>query len=572
MGKADAGLDKSCTGVTLTGLGVCDATLAGLKTCAATAYGTEADDLFVNGYEYRPTQCPSILELKVLAGTSDVHPSTDTILNVGWTGLTHVLDLPDNYQSSIAIDTASCSGTGVPGSCGQCNVAGAATTTETAGRFMRCETNTRLTCDEPFGPDANDCGGSNCGVYLGPPLAGVSGNTPTCTLNRMAQDITGIVNPDSVEASVTLHLRAKVHQGPSKLSPCPVCGGSCAADPATSCSSDAECVTADSSPCDAGLCIGSGANAGNSCKNDADCITDVGPCNGDTPQDGQRDGVCLGGQADGQPCDIQGLNSTFGPVSLDCPPLSDANISGVGLNIVLPLTTGSQSMSFDNACDAPISGMACACGICSLNTDLPCVNDASCTSICNGGNCSLDNATVCTTNADCSASSAGTCTDIGDGVPRVPNGCNDLTCTPVAGQTDRGECLAGPTDTFCEGVTWANGKGLISCSVNADCSISSIGIDGGNCGLPTTRSCFLDPLVMTGTPGGSGTCNNAAGTGSGQACSYSPDCPWGETCGAPAVSAGVFCLPPTANAGVNLSSGSPGAASVKVAMEPVLSR
>jgi hypothetical protein len=156
--------------------------------------------------------------------------------------------------------------------------------------------------------------------------------------------------------------------------------------------------------------------------------------------------------------------------------------------------------------------LACACGVCTGNTLLPCRNDAECADV-----------------------GAGTCTSIGSGLPRVPNDCGDGTCTPIGG--DSGTCLAGPNDTYCDGALNSDGDGYIGCANNNDCDAlaSECGGDCGNCTDAHQRPCFLDPIVAAGTP---------------------------STTNPTLVS--TFCLPPTSNAAINGVSGSPGPVRVKV--------
>jgi hypothetical protein len=84
-------------------------------------------------------------------------------------------------------------------------------------------------------------------------------------------------------------------------------------------------------------------------------------------------------------------------------------------------------------------------------------------------------------------------------------------------------------DTYCDAIVRADGRGLIGCNVNADCTPASIGVDGGDCTLAETRECYLDPLTTVGR--------------------VSPVLP---------VGAAAFCTPATSNSGVNSVTGLPG--------------
>jgi hypothetical protein len=135
----------------------------------------------------------------------------------------------------------------------------------------------------------------------------------------------------------------------------------------------------------------------------------------------------------------------------------------------------------------------------------------------------------------CADAGAGTCTAIGSGVSRVPNDCGDGVCTPIGG--DKGSCLAGPSDTFCDGALNADGEGFIGCNSDGDCdSVAGVcGGDCGNCSDSRDRACFLDPIVAVGTP--------------------STENP---------ILVSTFCLPPTNNAAINGVSGQPGPVRVTV--------
>ena len=135
----------------------------------------------------------------------------------------------------------------------------------------------------------------------------------------------------------------------------------------------------------------------------------------------------------------------------------------------------------------------------------------------------------------CAGAGAGTCTAIGSGVSRVPNDCADGVCTDLG--SGKGTCLAGPSDTFCDGALNADGEGFIGCNTDGDCD-SVAGVCGGDCGNCTDsrdRACFLDPIVAAGTP--------------------STENP---------VLVSTFCLPPTNNAAINGVSGQPGPVRVTV--------
>jgi hypothetical protein len=544
--KAGEGLDKSCVGVDLAVMAGCATdTLANLKACTATAWDTASDNTFSTTYEMPATGCPDVIRTQIRGGCT-TNPrtgetsgdcsrgtQTDTGLSVGTTGNAHDVDITDAYMLAGEVI---CPGT-ERGTCGNCVVDGISDDSPQYQAFQRCVIDPWTPCTHAADGDPlreNDpvCQGGlggACRYYLGPPLAISASGTPTCTLNVMNTEVTGTANPDNGESTLTLDLRSVVHTGLSQSRPCPIC------------------------------------------RNDA------------TPQDGLAGGTCLGGPRNNQPCDVQGFDLTFAPTnadnpttgnSLDCPPSSGANISGAGLAITLPLTTGTSTKSAQDACEAPLGALSCFCGV-----------------------CSLDNTKSCETDLECSNLGLGTCTQ-GNGVDRKPNDCSDGYCIEVMGQTDRGECSGGPphciggpnvddlcavdsecsvciggandglacaddtdcpggtcdlytcgqesdTVNFCSGVLFANGRGILPCTDDASCDSyisNSSNTDSwvcpgnvcGTCSVSTFRSCFLDPIEVSGTPD-----------------TENP------------VLAGSFCLPPSGNGSVNAATGSPGPGSVK---------
>jgi hypothetical protein len=462
LGKAEGGIDKRCPLATLTNVGSCATTdLTDLKACLAAQ--TDATDTiaFPAHYQLDATVCPIAYDSTLRAGVGADLSTSATNLESGWNGIGHNQDLVDRYTLSAALTCAS----GTP-PCGTCTVDGIDPNGPQFDAFARCRENTSIACSAPFGTDPVCPGTQDCAYFTGPPLPASSSNVPVCIITRMAADLTGTIDPATGAAEQNLDVRAVVHLGINLTKPCPRCEGDT------------------------------------------------------TPQDGVKDGTCSGGLNDGDPCDIQGFNSTFAVgsgVSLDCPPSTDQNISGGGLALDIPLTTGTRSLPFGAPCDFPLTSLACACGMCSGDTTM-----------------------TCESNSDCATAGAGTCTSNGGGTNRVPNGCSSFaSCTAVGG--NKAECTAGVGDdlvNYCNGQLRASGKGLITCDTDADCDVvSSVCGDGspGSCGDCTQieqRACFLDPIVAEGVadPGPLRT----------------------------PVLAGVFCTPPTNNVGVNGASGLPG--------------
>ena len=462
--KAEDAIDSSCGGMpaaNLTNVDSCDTVaVAALKTCLSTETNTSSDVGVFDSYELEATICPSRVDSLVLGKVSQQKGPTATSLELGWTGLAHIADLPDNYLITVDV---TCPNSGPP--CGVCSIDGISALGDQYQSFTRCADDFTTECDEPFGPDVDDCGGDVCTYVLGPPLPLSAGNNPTCSINRLSEDVTGDIEPSlGTGQNISIHLSSVVYLGTSLTVPCPVCQG------------------------------------------------DV------TPFDGVKEGTCIEGANPGADCDVMGYSATFANaadnlgLSLDCPPEQLDNISGSGLNIPLELTTSSSSLPFANACDAPIADEDCACGVCSGDQTLPCVDDAAC--------------------AD---ALAGTCTSIGSGVSRNPNQCSDSICTDLGGEI--GTCDAGPTDTFCNGTLDASGEGYLQCDDNDDCAViaSLCGGDCGTCTATRERACFLNPIEATGTP--------------------STENP---------ILISTFCLPPTANVSINEVTGSPGPVRVHV--------
>lgn len=221
-------------------------------------------------------------------------------------------------------------------------------------------------------------------------------------------------------------------------------------------------------------------------------------------------GACNGGARNGLACTVDGVSEVFGETSYDCPPAAAGNISGSGLKIGLDLTDDAVSLPFALPCDPPLGALDCSCST-----------------------CTGDNTIGCNSDAECAAAAAGTCRTDGlhGGAGRVPNGCGDGTCEPAALGSEEGICT-GEDDLFCDGFLKANGEGIITCAVDADCDALDASCPGGDCGtctLAQTKKCFLDPIDADGTPGTEG-----------------------------AVLVSTFCSAPTSSGAVNAAAGTPG--------------
>jgi hypothetical protein len=459
--KAEDKLDKKCSALADLGeLDSCDDfDLASLKACLAIETDFATSALLPAHYQLDPTICPQSVTTFIRAGVGQ-EDTTASFLDVGWTGQSHGADIDDGYTLTGDV---TCGPSAPP--CGVCSIDGVSTSDPQFSSFARCRNDFSVECSNLFASDPA-CGGAQCVFTLGPPLAISAGNNPTCSINVLAADISGTADIELGSSTLDVDLKTLVHTGGTGTltRPCPVCLG------------------------------------------DIDA------------RDGSRDGVCVGGNNDGDPCDSQAFDATFAPapsegLSLDCVPGTATNISGTGLTIGLNLTTGNSSLPFANPCDSPLGFLDCACGVCTGDSTQPCRDDS-----------------------ECASAAAGTCASHGSGVNRQPNQCSDLTCTAIG--DDKGECQGGPLDRSCDGLVRANGDGFLKCLENADCdAISTLcpGNDCGDCSLTKLRPCFLDPIAAQGIA--------------------DPDDP---------LLVSTFCIPPTNNAAINGTSGLPGPARVAV--------
>lgn len=529
-GKAEGAVTSACTGATLLDLDACaQTTVSILKSCVFGSSDHTGTVVFNSFYELtagggvttttsaastttstttttlgggnQDPQCPNKSSLVLWAGTTGVVCDDDgdcpagtcntglgrcvtvSELDTGWTGIAHDADIVD--QVATVADLV-CPGPAPV--CGECSIAGI----NPEPGYCRCANDNRKICDQPFVSDANDCAGDVCNCYFGVPLPLSSGNTPACAVNRFRQDISGTVNVDTGEAETSVRLASMVFLGISPYEPCPSCGGTCTA-PA--------------------------GKVGQSCAVDIDCDTVAGDGDGvcgnydPIPNDGLRQGICHNGRNHGQSCDAGARHETFPApgggayYSLDCLPLETKNVSASGLRIDIDQGTGVSSLSAGIVCGfLPFVPKACPCGVCGLNPDIPCHDDAPCV-----------------------AAGAGVCQREGQNVPS-PNGCADpAVCNDAGG--GEGVCAAGPTDAYCDGIVRVNGEGFLACQTNADCV--AIASYAGNCTLTKGRECFLDPLVAQG-----------------QADPVNP------------IGAAAFCISKTTSAAINGVAGLPGPARI----------
>jgi hypothetical protein len=333
--SASSGTTGSCSGgvpasFNLTG-GCAAANTAGLlNACALAQNGTNGtgDGGTITGATYELAAdtaaiCPVRVDSLIRAGVG-VGGNTNSFLDVGYTGMGHYFDVPDDYFLSADLTCAASP------PCGDCTVDGLSLAGPQYQAFSRCIDDFSIPCSPAFANNVGCPAGGLCTYVLGPPLPLSAANNPTCNINTLAQNITGTANPATGSGELTVELRTRVHLGIAKTQPCPVCSG----DP--------------------------------------------------TAGDDVQGGTCSGGVNTGNPCDTQAFDETFASqsngegLSLDCPPSPGANISGAGLNIPIEFTTGTSSLPFAAHCDAPLQFLLCPCAVCSLATSKGCVSNADC--------------------------------------------------------------------------------------------------------------------------------------------------------------------------------------------------
>jgi hypothetical protein len=232
-------------------------------------------------------------------------------------------------------------------------------------------------------PGADECralGGAR-GDFFGAPIPLASGGVPACVVNRLREGVDGRVQPKTGCADLELHLAATVFSGQNSTHPCPV------------------------------------------------CFEDA------TPNDGRKQGRCVGGATAGAACDAHGVSTLHGATSTDCLPIPGANVGELAIEL-MPLTTGDARLQAKLSCKAQVG------------KDLP--------------------------RCFCPAQVQG-------------SACIEEPCSA------QGECTGGPFDGTCSGAPER------SCRVNsgrAECEAVTPGT--GEC-VVRPRPCFVDAIATTGT-------------------------------------------------------------------------
>jgi hypothetical protein len=314
-------LASACGGLTgsqWAAVGSCDTTLAGATSCIAAKTLAHGHALIASAYD-QPGVCPSSVVLEIAPRARDQAIVSASEIDEGWTGFAHDDELVEGTELRLELDC------GAPGNndCASCSLS-----FDCEGGNCRCSNDMSLECDEPFGPDADDCGGNVCRALLGPPQPFNQAGLPLCMQYELFEDVSGGADVGTGASTIDIALAEYIHFGIAHNQPCPVCDGT----------------------------------------------------------------MCNGGARDGLPCDVDGIESysDLGDVSLDCPPNALSNISGPnGLRARATLQTGTSALALALPCDPPFGGESCLCSVCTGDGTLACNSDAECAAA-GAGTCRTD--------------------------------------------------------------------------------------------------------------------------------------------------------------------------------------
>jgi hypothetical protein len=296
--------------------------------------------------------------------------------------------------------------------CGSCTIDGLAAVD------ARCADSPSVSCNVIDAPD-QECGGGLCHAYFLPPLHNLWGGGPSCFIERLTADVSGTIDNESGAAELGVALAGDMYFGVSPTQPCPVCKGDGA------------------------------------------------------PNDGRKEGKCVGGISGGDECDANGVDPTFGNTSFDCLPGAAMLGSTTPVTRRLQLSTAGDTLSYSLPCDFPNQHLACPCATCAGDTSVACASDADCTA----------------------AGTTGPCGRRGAGALRKPNVCDGNACADT-GDGIHGTCATGPDELFCDGMLFAHGAPYLPCLTNADCAAidEACAGDCGECTITKRRACFVDPI------------------------------------------------------------------------------
>ncbi|HYB98532.1 MAG TPA: hypothetical protein VEC57_05290 [Candidatus Limnocylindrales bacterium] len=339
-------------------------------------------------------------------------------------------------------------------------------------------------------------------LHNGAPLPLNAEGTSVCVDSRYASNITGTRNIVTGEHAVNYELRSLTHLAEALARPCPTCGGWCEEDTPRAgevcegtcdgtemaCRAGANagdpCMT--DAECPGSVCVGLGCRFDSDCPNGASCTTQSYECLG---AECVLDLICYAGANHGSECRVEAFTA-FGTTSVDCPPQTNDNISGAGLEISFtPLTSEAVALENPAPCDA--TGYQ--------NYDCNCVT---------GGSSTRNQPNRCTAACDAGPNYGEPC---GGAFSKCVGGTEaGVSCDEDSDCGGGGTCSSNPL--ACTGGTDAGN----SCTTNGDCG------GGGTCGdaCPSGR-CV--PLCVQ-----KGVC--VGGTGDGLNCGVDAQCDGGGTC------------------------------------------
>jgi len=197
------------------------------------------------------------------------------------------------------------------------------------GQAWPAEQRIGFTLDCSAGGGSCKAGGGARGDRFGSPVPISSGGVPTCVVNRLRTAVSGNVQPAAGCGELALYLSSTVFLGDDPAHPCPIC------------------------------------------RDDG------------APNDGKKDGRCVGGAAAGQPCDANGTSKLFGATSNDCEPAPGKSAGELTIDLA-PLTTGETKLAATLVCKAAYGKDAARC-FCAAQTEA---------NACTGGRC--DESGLCT--------------------------------------------------------------------------------------------------------------------------------------------------------------------------------
>jgi len=395
--------------------------------------------------------------------------------DLGWDGLAQNFVMPSQATFSAQLN---CTNTLRP--CGTCPftgpIANAGVDQGTINNH-RCinDPSQRCTVDA-------DCAavGGACAFFWGAPLPMDVGGVPFCGMhyfNATVGSLSGTVNIETGATASTLSLTETLSQGIAIDMPCPLCQD------------------------DNGM------------------------------NDGLRNGLCVGGARNNQPCDGNAVPPNYaGITSLDCPPTAATDVFPFQIARTAGVVTDALTTANPSCRAAGFGASKCFCDTCNNGANQTCMINADCPDpagpigpICGGKRClgGSNSGAACTTNTECPG---GACSTTGT---TEPNSCDDGTCTATT--NGEGECSAGPFDQYCLKEAWR------TCLVDTDCPAV-----GDTCTNGQFRPCYTD----NGVVGGSVSAVGAQGTVSNDVTTPTM--------------ASLFCAPPSNAAFVNSTFGLPG--------------